>query len=82
MKKVFYFLAFFVHKRFDELRSDMNMRFEQLYRFMWILAGLFATITSATIGFAVWDRRTTVRPVETKVRELEELFKPTKENSE
>ena len=50
-----------VDKRFEELRQDMNKRFEQLYTFLWILAGIFTTLTVSVIGFAYWDRRTIIR---------------------
>ena len=72
--------------RFTELREDMNKRFElfdkrfeqvdkrfeQMFNIVWILATIFTAITAATIGFAVWDRRTMVRPFETKVKQIEE----------
>ncbi len=72
--------------RFTELREDMNKRFEQIdkrfeqvdkrfeqmFNFVWILATIFTAITAATIGFAVWDRRTMVRPFESKVKQIEE----------
>ena len=50
-----------VDKRFEELRQDMNKRFEQLHTFLWILAGIFTTLTVSIIGFAYWDRRTVIR---------------------
>jgi len=57
-----------VDKRFAELRQDMNKRFEQVDKrfeqmmtFLWILAGIFTTLTAAVIGFAYWDRRTIIR---------------------
>lgn len=65
--------------RFTELREDMNKRFEQvdkrfeqMFNFVWILATIFTAITAATIGFAVWDRHTMVRPFESKVKQIEE----------
>ena len=60
-----------VDKRFEELRADMNARFEQQHNTIMILIGVFATITAVTIGFALWDRRTMIRPFETKVKEIE-----------
>jgi hypothetical protein len=55
-------------RRFEELRQDMNKRFEQvdkrfeqMMNFMWILASIFAAITVTTIGFAFGDRRTIIR---------------------
>lgn len=65
--------------RFTELWEDMNKRFEQvdkrfdqMFNFVWMLATIFTAITAATIGFAVWDRRTMVRPFESKVKQIEE----------
>ena len=37
-----------------------------------ILSMAFAGIVAATIGFAIWDRRTMIRPFESKVREIED----------
>ena len=57
-----------VDKRFEELRQDMNARFElmnkrfeQLYTFLWIITGIFTTLTATVIAFAYWDRRTIIR---------------------
>ncbi|MBI5184445.1 MAG: hypothetical protein HZA01_01800 [Nitrospinae bacterium] len=56
-----------VDKRFEELREDMNKRFEQvdkrfeqMFTFLWILTGIFTTLTVSVIGFAYWDRRTII----------------------
>ena len=61
-----------IDKRFEELRMDINKRFDQMMTFMWMLVVIFVGITAATIGFAIWDRRTMIRPFEVKVRALEE----------
>ncbi len=61
-----------VDKRFEELRSDMDKRFDQMFTFLWILSGIFTAMTTATISFAIWDRRSMLKPVEMKVKELEE----------
>lgn len=57
-----------VDKRFEDLRQHMNKRFEQiderfeqLSTFLWILVGLFTTLTATVIGFAYWDRRAIMR---------------------
>jgi len=67
-----------VDKRFEDLRADMNARFEQVdkrfeqqHNTIMMLIGVFTAITAATIGFALWDRRTMIRPFETKVKEIE-----------
>ena len=64
-----------VDKRFSDLRSDMNKRFEQVDKrfeqvdrrfeqmtnFLWMLVAIFTALTAANIGFAYWDRRTIIR---------------------
>ena len=51
-------------KRFEELRSDMNARFEQVDKrfgqtadMFYALAAIFTTLFAAVFGFAWWDRR-------------------------
>lgn len=64
-----------VDKRFEQVDKrfeQVDKRFDQMFNFVWILATIFTAITAATIGFAVWDRRTMVRPFETKVKQIEE----------
>lgn len=55
-------------KRLTELREDMNKRFEdvnkrfeQMISFLWMITGIFTTLTLGVIGFAFWDRRTVIR---------------------
>jgi len=50
-----------VDKRFEEMREDMNKRFEEMINFLWMLVGIFTTLTAVVIGFAYWDRRTIIR---------------------
>jgi len=64
-----------VDKRFEDLREDMNKRFEQLYTFLWIITGIFTTLTLGIIGFAYWDRRTIIRKAkEESVEEVGRRF--------
>jgi len=35
------------------------------------MLGAFVSLVAVTIGFAIWDRRTMVRPFETKVKQIE-----------
>ena len=60
-----------VGKRVDELRADVNARFDQLINMMIAIISAFSGIVVVTIGFAIWDRRTMIRPFETKVRNIE-----------
>ncbi|MBI3301116.1 MAG: hypothetical protein HYZ72_03425 [Deltaproteobacteria bacterium] len=57
-----------VDKRFEQI----DKRFEQIMTFMWILASVFGGLVAATIGFAVWDRRTALAPALRRSRELED----------
>ena len=74
-----------VDKRFEELREDMNKRFELIDKrfeevdkrfeeqltFLEIVAIAFSTIAAATIGFAIWDRKTVIsRAKEETLQEL------------
>ena len=75
-----------VDKRIDELRQDMNKRFEQVDKrfeqmgkrfesmenLMMAIVGAFAAIVAVSIGFAIWDSRTMVRPFEDKVKKIED----------
>ena len=80
MNKRFAELREDTNKRFSELREDMNKRFEQvdkrfeqMFSFLWILTGIFTTLTLGTIGFAFWDRKTAIRKA--KVETIEEIEK-------
>ncbi len=56
----------------QQLREDMNTQFDRATNIMMTIMAAFAGIVAVTIGFALWDRRTMIRPFETKVREIEE----------
>ncbi len=69
-----------VNKRIDDLREDMNKRFEQvdkrfeqMFTFLWIITGIFTTLTLGVIGFAFWDRRTIIKKA--KEEAIEEIEK-------
>jgi predicted PurR-regulated permease PerM len=82
-----------VDKRFAEMRDDMNKRFEQVDKrfeqvdkrfgemmsYIGILAALFAAITVGTISFALWDRRSMIRPFESKVAEMDKKITDNKD---
>lgn len=61
------------------LREDMNKQFDridkQFDRLVHIMLGIFgafATLCGGTIWFALWDRRTMIRPFEDKVKKTED----------
>jgi len=39
----------------------MDKRFEDMFNFFYILAGIFTSLVVVVIGFAYWDRRTMIR---------------------
>ena len=55
-----------------QLREDMNLQFARQFRLTVALLSAFAALVAAIIGFALWDRRTMLRPFERSVRSLEE----------
>lgn len=64
----------FVDKRFeqaDKRVEQLDKRFEQIINFIWMLVAIFVGIAGTTIGFAIWDRRSMIRPFETTVRKIE-----------
>ncbi|WP_459881197.1 hypothetical protein [Desulfothermus naphthae] len=53
-----------VDKRFEQVDKrfeQVDKRFEQIMNFLWMLTGIFTTLTAAVIAFAFWDRRTIIR---------------------
>ena len=46
-----------IDRRFEQL----DRRFDDMFTFLWILTGIFTTLTVSSIGFAYWDRRTSIR---------------------
>ena len=64
-----------IHKRFDSIdkRFDsIDKRFDQMFNVLIAIISAFAGIVAVTIGFAIWDRRTMIRPFETTVKVMEE----------
>jgi hypothetical protein len=51
--------------------EELNKRIEQSNTYMGWMMALFAAITAVTIGFAIWDRRSMIRPFESKIKEIE-----------
>ncbi len=53
-----------VDKRFEQVDKrfeQVDKRFEQIMNFLWMLTGIFTTLTGGVIAFAFWDRRTIIR---------------------
>lgn len=67
-----------VDKRFEQV----DKRFEENFTYIGYLIALFGTMFAVTIAFALWDRRTMIKPFETKVIEIEsEIIKLKKEKN-
>ncbi len=63
-----------VDKRFEQVNKrfeEVDRRFESMIQLMMAIVGAFAAIVAVSIGFAIWDRRTMIRPFEIKVKEIE-----------
>jgi len=57
-------------REMDKRFEAMDKRFDQLNNLIIGIIGAFSAIVAVTIGFAIWDRRSMIRPFEDKVEEL------------
>ena len=57
-------------REMDKRFEVMDRRFDQLNNLIIGIIGAFSAIVAVTIGFAIWDRRSMIRPFEDKVEEL------------
>jgi uncharacterized protein (DUF3084 family) len=61
-----------IDKRFEQVDKrfeQVDKRMDSIITFIQILAAIFTAMTITTIGFAIWDRRTALRPVEQRLAE-------------
>ena len=71
-----------LEKRMIERFEQVDKRFEENFTYIGYIIALFGTMFAATIAFALWDRRTMIKPFETKVIEIEsEIIKLKKEKN-
>ena len=59
-----------INKRFEDINKrfeDVNRRFDQMINFLWMIVGIFTTLTAVVIGFAYWDRRTIIKRAKEEV---------------
>ena len=74
-----------VDKRFEQVDKrfeQVDKRFEENFTYIGYIIALFGTMFAATIAFALWDRRTMIKPFETKAIEFEsEIIKLKKEKN-
>ena len=53
-----------IDKRFEQVDKrfeDMNKRFDEQMSFLYIITSIFTTLTVTALGFAFWDRMTTIK---------------------
>ena len=74
-----------VDKRFEQIDKrfeQIDKRFEDNFTYMGYLITLFGGMFAAIVAFALWDRRTMIRPFERKVSEIEnEILKLKKDKN-
>jgi Flp pilus assembly protein TadB len=74
-----------VDKRFEQVDKrfeQVDKRFEDNFTYMGYLITLFGGMFAAIVAFALWDRRTKIRPFERKVSEIEnEILKLKKDKN-
>ena len=74
-----------VDKRFEQVDKrfeQIDKRFEDNFTYMGYLITLFGGMFAAIVAFALWDRRTMIRPFERKVSEIEnEILKLKKDKN-
>ncbi len=61
-----------MNRQNQQLREDMDKQFARQFRLTLALLGAFTALVAAIIGFALWDRRTMIRPFERAVNTLTE----------
>ncbi len=61
-----------MNRQNQQLRADMNLQFARQFRLTLALLVAFTALVAAIIGFALWDRRTMLRPLERTVTGLTE----------
>ena len=61
-----------IGQQMQQLRKEMTGQFARQFHLTLALLAAFSTLVAAIPGFALWDRRTMLRPVERSVRSLEE----------
>ena len=59
-----------MNRQNQQLREDMDKQFARQFRLTLALLGVFSALVAAIIGFALWDRRTMLRPSERMVASL------------
>lgn len=56
----------------QQFREDMNKQFDRMANIFFGILAAFVAMFAGTIMFALWDRRTMIRPFEDKVKKIED----------
>ena len=59
-------------ERVDTQFDRINKQFDRLVNIVLGIIGVFASMCGGTIWFALWDRRSMIRPFENKVKKIED----------
>jgi len=71
-----------MNRQNQQLREDMDRQFARQFRLTLALLGAFSALVAAIIGFALWDRRTMIRPFERTVSSLAEELSANRQRME
>ena len=58
------------NKRFeamDKRFEDFNNRFEDMINYLWMISAAFLGLVAATIGFAIWDRKSMIKAAKEEI---------------
>ena len=50
-------------QKVESLQTEVNVRFHQLFNFLWVIIGIFTTMMVSVFGFAFWDRKLSLAPL-------------------
>ena len=78
IEKVYKDLQWEIDKRFEQVDKrfdDINKQFDRLIDIFISIIVAFAAGAAVNIGFAIWDRKTTLKPAMNRVEKLESVLR-------
>ena len=64
-----------IDSKVNDLRSEMNARFDQLFNFLWAIIGIFTAMMVSVFGFAFWDRRLSLAPMKREEEKIKHALR-------
>ena len=65
-----------MNRRFEQMNESFNKRFEQIDKrfedmisYLWMISAAFLGIAASAIGFAIWDRKSTIKAAKEEIIE-------------